>query len=73
MDFDAKAFNIIFVIFQMKLLFQHIYVCLNEKLVQFCFVKSREQNFSIIIKMVKSIHTIYDYVPHQVLQLFESF
>jgi len=39
MDFDTKAFNIIFVIFQMRIIFQqnvffqHSYACMNEKLV----------------------------------------
>jgi hypothetical protein len=38
MDFDTKAYNIIFVIFQMKVIFQqnvffqHTYAHLNEKL-----------------------------------------
>jgi hypothetical protein len=59
MDFDTKAFNIIFIIFQMKVIFQHTYVCLNEKLVQFVFVKSHESNFLIVIEMVQSIHIQY--------------
>ncbi len=39
MDFDTKASNIILVIFQMEVnfqqngLFQHTYVCLNEKFI----------------------------------------
>ncbi len=40
MNFDIMVRNIIFVIFQMKLFFQHTYVHLNEKLVQMFFVKS---------------------------------
>jgi hypothetical protein len=65
MDFDTKASNIIFVIFQMKvifqqnILFQHIYVHLNEKLIKMFFVKSRESNFSIVIELVQSIHIQY--------------
>ncbi len=53
MDFDTKASNIIFIIFQ------HTYVHLNEKLVQFVYVKSSESNFSIVIEMVQSIHIQY--------------
>jgi hypothetical protein len=42
MDFDTKAYNIILVIFQMKVNFQHSYACLNEKFIQMFFVKSHE-------------------------------
>jgi hypothetical protein len=66
MDFDTKASNIILVIFQRKLFFQqnvffsiHTYTRLNEKLAQMFFVESHESNFSIIIKMVQSIHIEY--------------
>jgi hypothetical protein len=65
MDFDIKAHNIIFVIFQMKLFFQqffkfqHTYVHLNKNLVQMFFTKSHLFNFSIVIEMVKSIHIQY--------------
>jgi len=60
MDFDLKAFNIILLIFQMKVIFQqniffqhtYAYVHLNEKLVQMVFVKSHELNFSSVIEMV---------------------
>jgi hypothetical protein len=58
MDFDTKVFNIILVIFQMKIFFQqnvffqHTYVCLNEKLVWMFFVKSHDSNFSIVIEMI---------------------
>jgi len=57
MDFDTKFSNIIFVIFQMKInfqqfVFQHSYVCLNEKPLQMLFVKSHEWNFSYGIEMV---------------------
>jgi len=47
MDFDTKAFNIILVIFQMKLMFQqtffpqHSYVCLNKKPHQDVFLLNR--------------------------------
>jgi hypothetical protein len=51
-DFGTKASNIIFVIFQMKIIFQHTYVRLNEKLVHMFFVKSHEPNSSIVIEMV---------------------
>jgi hypothetical protein len=65
MDFDTKAFNIIIVIFQMKVIFQqndffqHNYAHLNGKLIQIFFVKSHESNFSIIIEMVQSTHVQY--------------
>jgi hypothetical protein len=59
MDFDTKALNIILIIFQMKVTFQHTYVCFNIKLVQFFLVKSHESNFSIVIEMVQSIHIQY--------------
>jgi hypothetical protein len=81
MDFDTKVSNIILVIFQMKVTFQqnvffNTHVRLNEKLVQIFFVKSHESNFSIVSKMVQSIHiqhmTKY-VIKFQVLQLFESF
>jgi hypothetical protein len=51
MYIDTKAFNIILVIFQIKItfqsivFFQHTYIRLNEKLVQMFFVKSHESNF----------------------------
>jgi hypothetical protein len=59
MYIDTKAFNIILVIFQIKItfqsivFFQHTYIRLNEKLVQMFFVKSHESNFWIIIEMVQ--------------------
>jgi hypothetical protein len=62
MDFDTKAFNIIIIIFQMKIIsqqndvFQHNYAHLNGKLIQMYFLKSHESNFSIVIEMVQSIH-----------------
>jgi hypothetical protein len=65
MDFDTKASNLILVIFQVKVIFhqnvffQHIYIHLNEKLIQVFFVKSHESNFSILIEMVQSIHIQY--------------
>jgi uncharacterized membrane protein required for colicin V production len=59
MDFDTKVWNIILVIFQMKVIFQHTYVCLNEKLVQMFFVKSHESKNLIVIEMVQSIHIQY--------------
>jgi hypothetical protein len=59
MDFDTKAYNIIFVIFQMKVIFQHIHACLNEKLVHMFFVKSHESKISIVIEMVQSTHIQY--------------
>jgi hypothetical protein len=58
MGFDIKAFDIILVIFQMKIkfqqnnFFQHTYAHLNEKLVQMFFVKSYESFFSIVIETV---------------------
>jgi hypothetical protein len=57
MDFYTKFSHIIFVIFQMKIkfqrfVFQHNYVCLNEKPFQMLFVKSHERNFSYGIEMV---------------------
>jgi hypothetical protein len=51
-NFDTKVSNIIFIIFQMKVIFiktfsfQQTYVCLNEKLVQFFFVKSHVKLFN---------------------------
>jgi len=59
MDFDTKASNIILIIFQMKVTFQHIYVCFNKKFVQLFFMKSHKSNFSIVIEMVKLIHIQY--------------
>jgi hypothetical protein len=55
MKYDTKALNIIFIILQMKVIFQqnvffqHTYAHLNEKLVQMFFVKLHESNFSIVI------------------------
>jgi hypothetical protein len=43
----------------MKVIFQHTYVCLNEKLVQMFFVKSHESKILIVIEMVQSIHIQY--------------
>jgi hypothetical protein len=64
MIFNTKVYNIILVIFQIKVIFQqnvffkHTYVHLNEKLVQMFFVKSHESNFSIVIEMVQCNRSI---------------
>jgi hypothetical protein len=42
-----------------KMFFQHIYVCLNEKLVHMFFKISHESSFSIAIETVQSIHIQY--------------
>jgi hypothetical protein len=64
MDFDVKTFNIVLVIFQMKIIFQqfffqHINAHLNEKLVKIFFIKPHESKFSIVIEMVQSTHIQY--------------
>jgi hypothetical protein len=59
MDFDTKDFDIILVIFQMNVIFQHTYACFNEKFVRIFFVKLHESNSSIVIEMVQLIHIQY--------------
>jgi len=65
MHFDIKVFNIILVIFQMKVTFQQIFFpnivmfVWMKNLIQMFFVKSCEWNFSHGVEMVQLIHIQY--------------
>jgi hypothetical protein len=66
MDFDSKASNIFLVIFQMKVIFQqngifqHTYVCLNEKLIEMFFCEIAWIMHLINSKILKSPKLIID-------------